>query len=90
MRKAISLPSVPPTVTRPKMKSTTISVRLNAEELSWLDKYVQGAAGYSTRSEYLRMLLHHEHDKRAGIKSQRSRFDSEWRIGRPKKEAVAR
>lgn len=65
-------------------KSTIVCVRLNPEELSWLDKYVAGAAGYASRSEYLRGLLHHEHDKRAGVKTERQDFDSEWRIGRPR------
>lgn len=66
------------------MKSFKITVRLNAEELSWLDKYVGGAAGYANRSEYLRMLLHHEHAKRAGTSTPRRVFDTEWRVGRPK------
>jgi Arc/MetJ-type ribon-helix-helix transcriptional regulator len=64
------------------MKSTVVCVRLKPDELAWLDKYVQGAAGYTSRSEYLRMLLHHEHDKRTGQKTPRRVFDSEWRNGR--------
>jgi len=71
------------------MTSKIICVRLNAEELAWLDRYVAGAAGYATRSEYLRGLLHHEHDKRAGVQTRRRDFDSEWRVGRPKKTAAA-
>lgn len=67
------------------MSSTIVCVRLNPEELSWLERYVKGAAGYASRSEYLRMLLHHEHSRRTGEKSPRRAFDSEWRVGRPRK-----
>lgn len=66
------------------MKTTIVQVRLTPEELSWLDRYVKGAAGYATRSEYLRYLLHHEHAKRSGTTTSRKDFDTEWRIGRPR------
>ncbi|MDE2020731.1 MAG: hypothetical protein KGJ13_10380 [Patescibacteria group bacterium] len=65
------------------MKSTVICIRLNAEELGWLDRYVAGGVGFTGRSEYFRYLLHHEHDRRANTKTPARAWSSEWRNGKP-------
>jgi Arc/MetJ-type ribon-helix-helix transcriptional regulator len=63
----------------------TVTVRLTAEELAWLDTYAaSNRAGYANRSEYLRALLHHEHNKRNGLPPDRTRIDTAFRLGRPK------
>lgn len=67
------------------MKSTVVCLRLNPEELAWLDKF---AANYCTRSEYLRYLLHSEKRKRSGAKVTARDYQSDFRAGRPLDESV--
>lgn len=66
------------------MKSTIVCIRLNADELSWLDEL--GTRGqYENRSEYLRALLHREASK-SRIRSRfikKTQWDSGARHGRP-------
>jgi hypothetical protein len=63
--------------------TVVIPFRLNLVEVEGLDKMVSGS-GAENRSEFLRLLLHREINRRSGLpKPKASDFQSAFRIGRP-------
>lgn len=64
--------------------STVITMRLRAEELAHLDE-LAAASGSESRSEFIRLLLHREWNRRrVRVKPVASDYSTAFRIGRPK------